>query len=79
MGWSTEVFDAHETTFTIFTDFGPRSPLAPDRLRLMCDIMTIKMSAKIYSPRSLSLHKVKELNEPNKTKEAKESCGRWWK
>ena len=34
MGWSTEVFDAHETPFTIFTDFGPRTPLAPDRLRL---------------------------------------------
>ena len=35
MGWSTEVFDAHETRFTIFIDFGPRTPLAPDRLRLI--------------------------------------------
>ena len=34
MGWSTEVFDVHETPFTIFTDFGPKTPLAPDRLRL---------------------------------------------
>ena len=34
MGWSTEVFDARKTTFTIFTDFGPRTPLAPARLWL---------------------------------------------
>ena len=27
VGWSMEVFDARETPFTIFTDFGPRIPL----------------------------------------------------
>ena len=41
VGWSTEVFDAHETRFTIFIDFGPRTPLAPDRLREKLQVQSV--------------------------------------
>ena len=38
VGWSTEVFDARETTFTIFNDFGPSDRChvtRPTSLKLM--------------------------------------------